>query len=98
MFSAVFDPWQLASWVMSILAAFGSAPSNFMIPLTLPAVAGSIGVAAGLTEGLGVAGCSSALSFLPHPVSRPTPSKTARHPTAREFLFFILFLPLACNP
>src|SRR6202011_1049015 len=93
MFSAVFDPWQLASWLMSILAALGSAPSNFTVPLTLAAVALSIGVAAGAAEGLGADDCSSAGSFLPHPVSRVTPSKTTRLPTAREFLLFIFVPP-----
>src|ERR1700730_3144455 len=98
MFSAVFDPWQFASWLMSILAALGSAPSNFTIPLTLAAVAGSIGVAAGAAEGLGAAGCSSEVSFLPHPASRATPSKTARLHIDREFLLFILFPPSHLQP
>src|ERR1700719_63843 len=89
-FSAVFEPAQLASWLMSILAAFGAAPSNFTVPLTLAAVAGSIGVAAG-AAGLGAAGCSSAVSFLPHPASRITPSKTDKLQIAGDFLVFIFF-------
>src|SRR5216683_6602025 len=92
MFSAVFEPWQLESWLISILAAFGAAPSNFTVPLTLAAVAGSIGVAAGAAAG--AAGCSSAVSFLPHPARRTTPSQTDRLPIASDFLVFILFLPL----
>src|SRR5712692_1770542 len=91
-FSAVFEPWQLASWLMSILAALGAAPSNFTVPLTLAAVAGSIGVAAG--DAAGAAGCSSAVSFLPHPASRTAPSKTDRLQIASDFFLFILFLPL----
>src|SRR6266478_3143562 len=85
MFSAVFEPAQLESWLMSILAGLGAAPSNFTVPLTLAAVAGSIGVAAG------AAGCSSAVSFLPHPANRTTPSKTDRLPIASDLLVFILF-------
>src|SRR5271168_2238620 len=56
-FSAVFVPLQLGSWLMSILAAFGAAPSNFTVPLTDAAVAGSIGVAAG-AAGAVAADCS----------------------------------------
>src|SRR3984893_604786 len=93
-FSAVFEPAQLESWLMSILAAFGAAPSNFTVPLTLAAVAGSIGVAAGAAAGLGAAGCSSAVSFLLHPASRTIPSKTDKVHIANDFLVFILFLPL----
>src|SRR6266446_10053502 len=91
MFSAVFEPAQLESWLMSIFAAFGAAPPNFTIPLTLAAVAGSIGVAAGAAAGVGAAGCSSAVSFLPHPANRTTPSKTDRLPVASDLFVFILF-------
>src|SRR6266404_641363 len=94
MFSAVFEPAQLESWLMSILAGLGAAPSNFTVPLTLAAVAGSIGVAAVAAAGLGAAGCSSAVSFLPHPTSRATASKTAGLQIASNFFVFILFLPL----
>src|SRR6267378_192606 len=89
MFSALFEPAQLESWLMSILAAFGAAPSNFTVPLTLAAVAGSIGEAAG--AGVGAAGCSSAVSFLPHPASRATPSKTDRLQIVSGLFVFILF-------
>src|SRR5215471_10893209 len=69
-FSALFGPLQLASWLMSIVAAFGAAPSNFTVPLTLAAVAGSIGVAAaGLAGWPEAAGCSAGVSFLLHPAS-----------------------------
>src|ERR1700730_5837801 len=94
MFSAVFEPWQFESWLMSILAGFGAAPSNFTVPTTMATVAGSIGVAVGAAAGLGAAGCSSAVSFLPHPASRTTPSKTDRLQNASDLLVFILFLPL----
>src|SRR5579859_5983726 len=92
-FSAVFEPWQLESWLMSILADLGAAPSNFTVPLTVAAVAGSIGVTAG-AAGPGADGCSSAVSFLPHPASRATPAKIARLRIVSNFFVFILFLPL----
>src|SRR5260221_4523986 len=94
MFSAVFEPAQLESWLMSILAAFGAAPSNFTVPLTLAAVAGSTGAAVGPAGALGAAGCSSAVSFLPHPASRTTPSNSDRVPVARDGLGFIFFFAL----
>ncbi len=49
-------PLQAGSWLMSIFAAFGAAPSNLTVPLTVATVAGSIGVAAGAG-----AGCSDTL-------------------------------------
>src|SRR6266403_4361647 len=97
MFSAVFEPAQLESWLMSILAGLGAAPSNFTVPLTLAAVAGSIGVAAGAAAGAGAAGCSSAVSFLPHPASRRSPSEADRLQNAVDDLFFILYLHLSSN-
>src|SRR5262249_43738993 len=92
-FSAVFEPWQLASWLMSILAGFGAVPPNLTMPLTLAAVAGSIGVAAGAAAGV-AAGCSSAVSFLPQPARKAIPSRADRLHIASDFLSFILFLPL----
>ena len=41
---------------MSILAAFGAGPSNLTVPMTVAAVAGSIGVAAGVAAGALAAG------------------------------------------
>jgi hypothetical protein len=77
---------------MSILAGFGAAPSNFTVPLTLAAVAGSMGADAGAAAGLGAAGCSSAVSFLPHPASKTNPSKIEKLPMASDFVLFI-FVP-----
>src|SRR5260370_24331769 len=91
-FSAMFEPAQLGSWLMSILAGFGAAPSNFTVPLMLAAVAGSMGVAAGAAAELGAAGCSSAVSFLPHPASRTTAVQTDRLQTASDLFVFICFL------
>src|SRR5580700_725304 len=71
---------------MSIFAALGAAPSNFTVPLTEAAVAGSMGVAAGPgVDATGAAGCSSA-SFLPHPANRASPGRTQ---IAIHFLVFI---------
>src|ERR1700724_1385199 len=89
MFSAVFPPAQLGSWLMSILAGLGAAPSNFTVPLTVAAVAGSIGVDAGAA--VGAAGCSSVVSFLLHPASSATPSKTDELQITSDFFVFILF-------
>src|SRR5580700_604323 len=93
-FSAVFEPAQLGSWLMSIFAAFGAAPSNFTVPLTDAAVAGSMGVAAGPgVDATGAAGCSSA-SFLPHPANRASPGRTQ---IAIHFLVFMMSPHLASN-
>src|SRR5258708_21299312 len=82
---------------MSILADLGAAPSNFTGPLTGATVAGSIGVDAGAAAGAGAAGCSSVVSFLPHPASRRSPSETDRLQNAVDDLFFILYLHLSSN-
>src|ERR1700675_1217795 len=93
-FSAVFEPAQLGSWLMSIFAAFGAAPSNFTVPLTDATVAGSIGVAAGPgVDAAGAAGCSSA-SFLPHPANRASPGRTQ---IAIHFLVFVISAHLASS-
>src|SRR5580765_8104526 len=94
-FSAVFEPAQFGSWLMSILAAFGAGPSNFTVPLTVAAVAGSIGVAAGAgVAAAGATGCSSADSFLPQPANKARPGKMQM---AIHFLVFMLLLHLTCN-
>src|SRR5712692_4975429 len=88
-FSAMFMPLQAGSWLMSILAALGASPSSLTVPLTLAAVAGSIGVAgAAGAEAVGVA-AGSVLSFLPHPARRTRPKKAAKLQTAIEVFFFI---------
>src|SRR5215472_16116212 len=51
MVSAVLSPLQAGSWLMSILAGLGAAPSSFTVPLTRATVAGSMGVAAGAAAG-----------------------------------------------
>ena len=92
-FSAVFDPLQLASWLMSIFAGLGATPSNFTVPLTVAAVAGSIGAAAGAAAGLEAAGCSSAGSFLPHPANEKIPARM----NSTEFVIHVLFFMLSCT-
>src|SRR5271169_2166860 len=76
--SAMFMPLQAGSWVMSIFAALGAVPARLTVPLTLAAVAGSIGVAAGAAAVLGAADCSS--GFLLHAVNRTRPM-TAHTPS-----------------
>src|SRR5260370_35295142 len=97
-FSAVFVPLHAGSWLMSIMAALGAAPSNFTTPMIVAAVAGSIGVAgaAGAAAMLG-AGCSSELSFLPQPARRTSPNKTANLQTAVVVFVFIFLLHLSLN-
>src|SRR5258708_39631482 len=90
-FSAVFVPLQAGSWLMSILAALGASPSSFTTPTMMAVVAGSIGVAtAAGAAGLAGAGCSSALSFLPHPARRTIPNKAAGPQSAIEVFVFMI--------
>src|SRR5258707_4544654 len=91
MFSAVFEPAQLESWLMSILAGLGAAPSNFTVPLTLAAVAGSIGVAAGAPARAGAAGRSSAGFFFPPPAHMTTPRQTDKLPHSYGLFRFHFF-------
>jgi hypothetical protein len=49
---------------MSILDALGAVPSNFTVPFTVAAVAGSMGVAAGAAASVGVLLDCSVFSFL----------------------------------
>jgi hypothetical protein len=58
---------------MSIFAGLGAAPAKLTVPLTLAAVAGSIGVAAGAgvaEEFVGAADSSELVSFLLQAVKR----------------------------
>jgi hypothetical protein len=91
--SAVFVPLQAGSWLISIFAALGAVPSRLTVPLTLAAVAGSIGVAAGAAPLLGAAD-SSGFGFLLHAVNRTRPT-TAQRPrvTIHGFLFIIVPAP-----
>src|SRR6202011_5892488 len=94
MFSASFVPLQPGSWLMSILAGFGAVPSNFTVPLTVAAVAGSIGVAApaGATcFSVVVLEDCSVFSFLLHAVRMPI----ASIPTViiAKHVFFMMSAP-----
>src|ERR1700730_9708050 len=95
MASASFGPLQPGSWLISILAGFGAVPSNFTVPLTLAAVAGSIGVAAPA----GAACCSdvvlvdcSVFAFLLHAVSRLIANNRLTVIIAKH-VFFIMSAP-----
>src|SRR5208282_5036608 len=92
--SAIFMPLQAGSWVMSIFAALGAAPSKLTVPLTLAAVAGSIGAAAGAAIVLGAADCSS-VGFLLHAVIRTRPTTAHRPRVTNQCLRFIISLHLS---
>src|SRR5215467_5912084 len=95
--SAVFVPLQAGSWLMSIFAAFGAVPSRLTVPLTLAAVAGSIGVAAGAGVAAvpGAADCSS--GFLLHAVNRTSPTAAHRPRVTIHGFRFIISLHLSWN-
>src|ERR1700687_1066877 len=82
---------------MSILAALGASPSSFTTPTIVATVAGSTGVAAAAGAAApGATGCSSAVSFLPHPASRTSPNNAGIPQTAIHVFVFILSLYLSC--
>ena len=78
---------------MSIFAGFGGAPSNFTVPLTVAAVAGSIGAAGVVAAGLEAVGCSSAGSFLLHPATKRMAMRTMNPEIVLVVFFFILLCP-----
>src|ERR1700722_8793888 len=93
----MFMPLQAGSWLMSIFAIFGAAPVKVTVPLTVAAVAGSIGVAAGAgadiapPAGAGAA-LDSSFDFLLQPVSSTRPTLTRAHrpsKTIHGFRFMI---------
>src|SRR5947209_16160408 len=96
--SAVFGPLQAGSWLMSIFAALGAVPARLTVPLTLAAVAGSIGAAAGADVAVvpGPAGCSS-LGFLLHAVSRTRPSTAHMPRVTNHCCRFIIALHLSLH-
>src|ERR1700677_3725484 len=85
-------PLQAGSWLMSIFAALGAAPSNFTLPFTVATVAGSIGVAAGA----GAACCSAVVLldcsvFLLHAAVSNNPH-SAREPTENFQAIFVFMM------
>jgi len=78
---------------MSIFAGFGGAPSNFTVPLTVAAVAGSIGATGVVAVGLEAVGCSSAGSFLLHPTSKSMAMRAMNTGIVLAVFFFMLFCP-----
>src|SRR5579864_266270 len=81
---------------MSIFEAFGAVPSNLTVPLTVAAVAGSMGVAAGAADSAGALFDCSVFSFLLHAASVNN-THIASVPTAivaqPVFLFIFIMSP-----
>src|ERR1700730_6086817 len=84
--SAVFGPLQAGSWLMSILAALGAVPARLTVPLTLAAVAGSMGAAAGADVAAVPGAADSSLGFLLHAASI-TRATTAHTPSVTNDCF-----------
>jgi hypothetical protein len=79
-----------ASWLISIFAGFGAAPAKVTVPLTVAAVAGSIGVevgAGGACE-VGEVACSW-FSFLLQPASSQKPNRESMNIATQVFLFMM---------
>src|SRR5262252_4244500 len=77
---------------MSIFAGLGAVPSNFTVPLTVAAVAGSIGVGAGAADSDAGAGWDSGVSFLLQPARRRSP-RSAQRPRLTKYVLFIISAP-----
>src|SRR6266849_3392642 len=93
--SAVFGPLQTGSWLMSIFAALGAVPARLTMPLTLAAVAGSIGASAGAAALPGAA--DSSLGFLLHAVSRTRPTMAQSASVTNDCFRFMISLYLSWN-
>src|SRR5262249_3092786 len=69
---------QAGSWLISIFTGFGAAPAKVTVPVTVAAVAGSIGAeaAAGFASDDEPVPCSSfVFSFLLHPANSKSPTQ-----------------------
>src|SRR5579864_2141032 len=77
---------------MSIFEAFGAVPSNLTVPLTVAAVAGSMGVAAGAADSAGALLDCSVFSFLLHAASVNN-ANIASVLTAIVAVFFFMMSP-----
>src|SRR6202047_4773208 len=95
--SAVFGPLQAGSWLMSIFAALGAVPARLTVPLTLAAVAGSIGVAAGADVAAVPGAADSSLGFLLHAVSRTRPTMAQSASVTNDCFRFMISLYLSWN-
>src|SRR6266404_3156714 len=93
--SAVFGPLQAGSWLMSIFARSAALPARLTVPLILAAVAGSIGVAAGVAAVPGAA--DSSLGFLLHAVSRTRPTMAQSASVTNDCFRFMISLYLSWN-
>jgi hypothetical protein len=84
---------QAGSWLISIFAALGAAPSNFTAPLTEATVLGSIGVAAaaGAAVVAGAEGCASVgSSFLLQPTSIHRLRRQSKPNIATDVFLFMM--------
>src|SRR4029077_9404409 len=93
--SAVFGPLQAGSWLMSIFAGLGAVPARLTVPLTLAAVAGSIGAAAGADVAAVPGAADSSLGFLLHAVNRTRPTHRPR--VTNHCFRFMISLYLSWN-
>src|SRR5437879_12251883 len=78
---------------MSILAGLGGVPSSLTVPLTVAAVAGSIGVeaAGGFDSEVGEDDCSSPV-FLLQPAKSSSPTRASK-PSIANHVFFMIAAP-----
>src|SRR5713101_9937009 len=93
--SAVFEPLQAGSWLMSIFAALGAVPARLTVPLTLAAVAGSIGAEAGADVAAVPGAADSSLGFLLHALSRTRPTSAHRPRVSNDCFRFMISLYLS---
>src|SRR5438128_9596380 len=99
MVSDMLLPLQAGSWLMSILAGLGTAPPYVAVPLTVAAVAGSIGAEAVFASFAGEVACSSPVfSFLLHPTSSANAKRQSSPSIAAHFFVFMMspFLLVLC--
>src|SRR5689334_5259440 len=94
--SALLLPLQAGSWLMSILAGFAAVPAYLTVPLMLPTVLLSMGVAGADAVACfaSVAELDCSLSFLLHPESKISPSSAQTSIAIADFIFIVL-LPLS---
>src|SRR5437899_13005893 len=87
MVSDMLLPLQAGSWLMSILAGLGTAPPYVAVPLTVAAVAGSIGVEAVFASLAAEVACSSLVfSFLLQPTSSANAKSQSSPSVAARFV------------
>src|SRR5437899_11188611 len=91
MVSDMLLPLQAGSWLMSILAGLGTAPPYVAVPLTVAAVAGSIGAEADFASFAGEVACFLlVLSFLLHPTGSADAERQSSPSIAAHFFVFMM--------